>query len=152
MAPPVHLSDMDSSQEILDALKGKGITQAAIASVLGVAQPNVSTLFNPVKRTGKPRDLSYDEGVKLIRAFALADGEAPTRQPLNENVLARLLHSLGPSLPKGEISEKAAQALAVALTHALELLEETGATDPTDRELAMAARAAMSRFREASRS
>lgn len=149
MQAGVHLFEMHSTREILDALKARGVQQTKIAEVLGIAQSNVSTLFNPTKRTGKPRDLSYDEGVKLIREFSLTvedEGEAPW---INEAWLARLLHALGPSLPTGGMSEKAAESLAVALKHGLELLQGIGATDPTDREIGMAARATLSRFREA---
>lgn len=153
-----HVCDMESAAEIRAALKAKldakEITQKEIGSTLGIQQPNVATLFTPGKN-GKLRGIDFDEGMKLIRRFSLEDKPATTqaaKMPVNEAWLGRLLHALGPSLPKGEISESAAQALAVALSHALELLQETGATDPTDREMAMAARAAMSRFREASRS
>lgn len=77
--------------------------------------------------------------------------DAAERYAISEELLGRLLHALGPSVPKAGISESAAQALAVALKHALELLQETGATPPTDREFAMAVRAATSRYLEASR-
>ena len=151
-----HVCDMESTAEIRAALKAKldakEIKQGDIAEVLHIAQPNVSTLFNPGKN-GKLRGIDFDEGMRLIRRFGLDDAGGEVRQPaVSEGTLARLLHALGPSVPKGGISESAAQALSVALIHALELLSETGASDPTDRELAMSARAAMSRFREASRS
>lgn len=149
-----HLLDMESATEIRAALKAKldakAITQTEIASTLGIQQPNVSTLFNPGKN-GKLRGIDFDEGMKLIRRFNLEERTAQPVASVNEATLARLLHALGPSLPKGEISETAAQALAVALKHALELLAETGASDPTDRELSIAARAAMSQFRATSR-
>ena len=156
--PRFHVWDMESAAEIRAALKAKldakEITQREIGSTLGIQQPNVATLFAPGKN-GKLRGIDFDEGMKLIRRFSLEDSpadSAPLRPAINEAWLGRLLHALGPSLPKGEISESAARALAVALTHALELLQGTGANEPTDREMAMAARAAMSRFREVSRS
>lgn len=151
----LHVSDMDSADEIRAALRAKldakKIAQKDIAAELGIGQPNVATLFNP-GRNGKLRGIDFDEGMRLIRRFNLEDRAEERKQPIvSEDTLARLLHALGPSVPKGGISESAAQALSVALLHALELLSETGASEPTDREMAMAVRAAMSRFREASR-
>lgn len=145
-----HLSEMENASEIRAALKAKldakEITQKEIGSALGIQQPNVATLFIPGKN-GKLRGIDFDEGMKLIRRFRLGDKSAPQQPAISEAMLARLLHALGPSFPSVEVSESAAQALAAALTHAIELLQGTGATDPTDREIAMAARAAISRSR-----
>ncbi len=149
-----HVSEMDNADEIRAALKAKldarEITQKEIGTTLGIQQPNVSTIFIPGKN-GKLRGIDFDEGMKLIRRFRLDNGEMSKAALLNETVLGRLLHALAPSFPSSEVSESAAQALAGALTHALELLQETGAIEPTDREIAMAARAATSRYLEASR-
>lgn len=144
-----HYAAMDSAQQIREALKAKldakQITQRQIGEVIGIAQPNVQTLFTPGKN-GKLRDISFDEGKDLIRQFSLTDA----RSPISEDMLARLLLSIGPAIPAGDLSESGARLLAGALTHALELLSSTGATDPTEREIAMAARAATSRFLGAS--
>jgi len=150
MAGCFHVSDMDNAAEIRAALKAKldarQITQKEIGVTLGIQQPNVATLFTPGKN-GKLRGIDFDEGMKLIRRFGLDDPESAKPALLNEAVLGRLLHALAPSFPSSDVSESAAQALAVALTHALELLRETGATEPTAREIAMAARAAISQYR-----
>lgn len=146
-----HVSEMENAAEIRAALKAKldakEITQKDIGAALGIQQPNVATLFIPGKN-GKLRGIDYDEGVRLIRRFGL-DDRAPDNSAihLSEPVLGRLLHALAPSFPSSEVSESAARALAVALKHALELLQETGAIEPTDREIAMAARAAIARYR-----
>jgi predicted XRE-type DNA-binding protein len=149
-----HVSDMENASEIRAALKAKldarEITQKEIGTALGIQQPNVATLFSPGKN-GKLRGIDFDEGMKLIKRFRLDDADGQRSSVLNEALLGRLIHALAPSFPSSEVSESAAQALAVALTHALELLQETGATEPTDREVAMAARAATSRYLEASR-
>lgn len=146
-----HVPEMENAAEIRAALRAKleagEITQKEIGATLGIQQPNVTKLFHPA-RNGKLRGIDFDEGMKLIRRFRLEVSATDSTPSISEGVLARLLHALGPSVPKGEISESAAQALAVALTYALGLLSESGATEPTDREIEMAARAAMSRYRE----
>lgn len=144
-----HSADMESEDQIRAALRAKldakEITQTDIAAALGVGQPNANTLFNPGKN-GKIRAIKFDEGQKLIQAFGLSCETDSRIEMVNEELLGRLLHALAPSFPKTEVSVSAAQALAASLAHALQLLRETGATDPTDREIAMAARAAASRF------
>lgn len=107
------------------------------------------------------REFDVDAAIRYGRAFRVnpawllgLDAEtisaSPENHAINEAVLGRLIYELGPSIPKRGISEPAAQALAVALKHALGLLQETGATEPTDREIAMAARAAIAQYRGAS--
>ncbi len=62
---------MDKQEALMIALRERGVKQEEIARVLGIAQANVSKLYNSVSKTGKPRKLSYDEGVALINAFGL---------------------------------------------------------------------------------
>lgn len=68
---------------------------------------------------------------------------------ISARLLGRLLYTLGPSLPKGDLSESASEALAVALIHGIELLPPAQANDASDEMITMAARAAALRFREA---
>jgi transcriptional regulator with XRE-family HTH domain len=142
---------MRTSSAILTALKAKldarKITQKQVADVLGVQQPNVSTLFNPVKKTGKPRDLGFDEGVALIEKFDL--GEVPGQ--INASALARVLQAVLPNLLEvDDVPDGAARALAVALRHALALLANQPAIETDEQTIEMAARAAILRYREAS--
>lgn len=150
---------MRSAQEILALLKARGVTQAEIARVLGVAQPNVATLYNPAK-TGRLRKLGYDEAMELIAAFGLdEDGDAvgdaartpapSAAAPISAAALAPVLQALVPLAPPGPLSASAAEALALALRHALQLLPPEGATQPSSDQIATAARAAALRFREA---
>lgn len=74
------------------------------------------------------------------------EGLAPA---ISARLLGRLLYTLGPSLPKGDLSESAAEALAGALIHGIELLPGSGANDASEDALGVAARAAVLRFREA---
>jgi hypothetical protein len=67
---------MRSADDLLEALKAKGVTHAAIAKVLGVTTNNATMLYNPAKKTGKPRRLTYDEAVKLVEAFDLEEQSA----------------------------------------------------------------------------
>ena len=135
-----HPYAMLAKIELLVAARRKAKTQGAMAKVLGLTPPRMTELFKG------ERDLSYDEARKLIMTYGLAEG--PVRRPLNASTVASILQALAPSIPAGELSEKGAESLAEGLIHALELLSESGATDPTDRELALAARAAALRFRE----
>jgi transcriptional regulator with XRE-family HTH domain len=149
---------MHSAADILAALRrqldARAITQREIAAVLGVTQPNVTKLWKPATRTGKPRALGYDEGVKLVAAFDLfgdRTGEGD-RTAVSAAALAPLLQAILPLAPPGgELSDSAARALAVALRHGLASLPDPAATDPSAADLAGAARAAIARFREAAR-
>lgn len=76
----------------------------------------------------------------------IADDGGPQ---ISARLLGRLLYSLGPSIPKGDLSESASEALAVALIHGIELLPSAQANDASDDLIGMAARAAAIRFREA---
>ncbi|MDH4746651.1 XRE family transcriptional regulator [Sphingomonas sp. CBMAI 2297] len=144
-----HLGEMQTASEILAALKrrldSREITQQDVADVLGVKQPNVSTLFNPVKRTGKPRALTYDEGVALVREFNLGDVPGV----ISATSIAPILRALLSAAPEGEPSERASQALAVALRHGIALLEGLPSNQPTEEQISSAARAAVLRYREA---
>lgn len=150
LARSLHAIDMRSEAEIREALRArldaKAIRQTDIAAALGVQQPNAQKLFTPDKN-GKLRRISYDEGVKLIEKFGLACDSPPTAREISEEGLGRLLHALAPSFPDSDASELGARALAGALKYALELLRETDANEPTDREISLAARAAISRYR-----
>lgn len=130
-----------STEEFLAEIRRRAGVDAEVGRALGIPSSRTAELF-----AGKRR-LRYDEAKILADRFMPEEGSAGA---ISEELLAKLLHALGPSVPKGGISESAAQALAEALTHALALLRETGANDPTDREFAMAVRAATTRFREAS--
>ena len=129
-----------STEQFLAEIRDRAEKDADVGRVLGLPSSRVAELFS-----GKRR-LLYHE------AKQLADHFMPEQSggSINEELLSRLLHALGPSVPKSGISGSAAQALASALSHGLELLQATGAIDPTDREFAMAVRAATSRYHEAS--
>jgi predicted XRE-type DNA-binding protein len=148
----LHSVEMRSEAEIREALRAqldaKAIRQSDIAAALGVQQPNAQKLFTPDKN-GKLRRISYDEGLKLIQRFHLAADIPPQSPKINEEILARLIYELGPAIPRDGVSESAAQSLAVAVSYAFELLQETGASEPTDREIAMAVRAAIAQSRGA---
>lgn len=143
--------DLDSpSGRLRWAREQAGFSEAAdFARAVGVKE--VTYRAHESGQNGFARHADrYAEKLKVEPSWLLYGGETTAPAPLvNARVLARLLFSLGPSIPKTGITEKAAEALAVGLSHGLELLSETGASDPTDREFAMAVRAATSRFREA---
>jgi len=136
-----HAGLMLSKAEFLQAVEAAAPSRAAIARVLNISPPRVTEMYKD------GRDLSYEEARLLAEAFELDNGPVVI-QP-NEETVAAILRALLPSAPVGDVSESAARALAVALLHGLELLGSSGAIDPTQRELAMASRAAVARFRAA---
>jgi hypothetical protein len=89
-AVALHQAAMRDAEEILEALKQRGVKQERIAEVLGIARPNVTRLYAPDPRTGKKRTLSYDEGQTLIETFGLdQDDDGQSVEPMSVPV-ARL--------------------------------------------------------------
>jgi hypothetical protein len=74
---------MWSSASILETLIERGVTQGQIADVLGIATSGGNRLFKPAAKTGKPRKLTYDEGVLLIERFGLEDGAIDTAEAIS---------------------------------------------------------------------
>ncbi len=144
------------SNSIFALRKAKGMTQAALAEAIGTTLNNLGKLERGTRRLNmdwieKIADALKVEPYQVLKPVDEADDQ-PAPLIFNEKLLARLLVELGPSVPKGEISESAAEALAEGLARGFELLAKTGAIDPTERELSMAAHVAISRFRESLRS
>jgi hypothetical protein len=83
-----HQRAVESSKDLLERLKGAGVTQAQIGDVLGIAQANAATFYTPGKN-GKLRTLKWDEGARLIERFGDKIGES-TPPPLLDVQLARL--------------------------------------------------------------
>lgn len=120
-----HAEDMLTAAEILAALKERGVTQKAIANVLGVQQPNAATLYTPAKN-GKLRQLSYDEGVALIEAFDLDEGAPkPKAAPApNATVLTSTFAVLLDSLGVDPFEDGRAQKLAARFPDALRSMSD----------------------------
>lgn len=67
---------MMDKKQLLDTLKAKGARNVDIARVLGLPDSRIPEIYRSVSDETiapgqKTRDLSYDEGVKLIREFEL---------------------------------------------------------------------------------
>lgn len=147
------------AERLRQARKKAGYESASAAADAfdSIKTPTLTSHENGTREFDVEAAIRYGKAFRVSPAWLLGLDAATHAQDIaeryafSEELLGRLLHALGPSIPKGGISETAAQALAVALKHALELLQETGASPPTDREFAMAARAATSRYLEASR-
>lgn len=118
---------MRTADDILQELRDRKIHQRDIARVLGVQQPNVSTLFAPSKKTGKTRRLGYDEAIALIGAFNLGSEqtspiEAP-EQPLPSEATFQTLLAEVMRISAGiELPEQLARPVARHLRLCLELL------------------------------
>jgi hypothetical protein len=77
-----HLSGVLNKIELLAALKAKGVKNSSIGTVLDLPSSRVSEIFRALPgKEGKPRELTYDEGVKLARVFELDGGQAAPPQP-----------------------------------------------------------------------
>jgi hypothetical protein len=132
---------------------GYAAVSDAAAAFDSIKVPTLTSHENGTREFDVEAAIRYGRAFRVSPAWLLGlDAESmpvtAESYAINEEVLARLLHALGPSIPKKGVSEPAAKALAVALTHALALLPATGATLPSDGEIAMAVRAAVSRYRE----
>ncbi len=139
-----HLWDVDSASQILAALREKGVTQAEIARVLNIAQPNAATLYTPGKN-GKLRELKYDEGMALIQAFDL---DMQAYQTPSAASLEPILDALLPLAPGGRMTDESLKALAEALSYGLASLGTRNPNSTSSDARAAAARAAAFRFRE----
>lgn len=126
-----HLAAMRSTSDILAALKDKGVTHERIGVVLGITTPNATKLYNPASKTGKPRKLSYDEGLKLIEEFGLSEAPAnlePLSEPVARLVVLHVANVLGAS-PSADVLDELAQDVAafsefVADPHARQSAEQ----------------------------
>jgi transcriptional regulator with XRE-family HTH domain len=137
---------MLTADEILRALRERKITQKRVAEVLGVEQPNAAALW---AKKRKPRQLGYDEGLKLIEVFGLDPGqqEAPRPAP-SARAMIPILSAVLRRAPKGDLSDRDVRRLAEALEYGLGLATVDPANEATLDALAVAARAAADRFRE----
>ena len=128
-----HEFPMLSTDELLRAARVKAKSQAEIGRLLDLPSSRTTELFQ-----GK-RSLTYEEGRKLIEQYNL---DGPVSALPNERALASILFAMGPSIPSGGMTEKAAESLAVALLNVLGLLRETSPIHPSDRDIARAVHAA----------
>jgi hypothetical protein len=78
---------MLTKAELLQTLEREHIKYARVAEALDLPSSRVTEIFRAIKPSdGKPvRELTYDEGVKLIRAFGLDD--SPKAEPLPLSIL-----------------------------------------------------------------
>lgn len=75
-----HLAAMLTKAQLLSQLEAKAkareIKYAHMGAVLGLTSSRVAEIFRAIRKTDKkPRELTYDEGVKLLEAFL--SGDAP---------------------------------------------------------------------------
>lgn len=130
-------------EELIAQLSAQKVKAADLARVLKQPPSRISEIRNR-KRRIQPAEM------KAVAEFLGMVGEVETELELpSAESIARLLQALFPSMPKtDDLSERAASALAVALRHGLATLPDPAAIDPSESDLAAAARAAVFRYRE----
>lgn len=124
----------------LHRLRDSGVTNnAEIGRLLALPSSRVSDIFS-----GK-RAIKIDEMKLLVERYGLED----TPSPLSADAVAPLLDVLLPiAPPPGRVTEQSRRALAEALAYGLALLGDRRATPPSSDAAEVAARAAVTRFRE----
>lgn len=145
-----HDQRVETQAEFLERLLAIGATQSEIGAAIGVAQSNANTLFRPGKN-GKLRYLKMDEAVKLAEKFGLS--EAPPKLPDQFQVHPETIEPILDALllaapPPGRVSDQSRRALSVMLAYALEQLGDQLSSPANPGAGKVAARAALSRFRE----
>lgn len=128
---------MFSRAKFLEAVKAVAKSQAEIACVLGISEAAVSLLY---KTDGKPRQLSYEEAVKLADYYGI-DPNAVTVEKLVP-VLRMCLRN-----PPAEWSDHNVRRFAEDLVYGLELLRFSSSIEPSPDALDVAARALADRSR-----
>lgn len=141
------------SENSISALRNaKGLTQTDLAHAIGTTLNNLGKLERGTRR------LNIDWIEKIAGALDVepyevlmpVKAQAPKEpaQALNADNLVPILRLLLPLAPAGRASDQSLRALAEALSYGLELLGGHGSTPASEDALAVAARGALSRFRE----
>jgi hypothetical protein len=129
--------------ELIAQLASGRIKAVDVARAIGQPAPRVSEIKNRARR------IQPDEMKPVAELLGMVDEATPVPPLPSEESIGRLLQALFPSMPKtDDLSDRAASALAVALRHGLATLPDPAATDPSESDLAAAARAAVFRYRE----
>lgn len=128
---------VQSATEILGRLESKGVTRQQIADALGITQPNASKLYQPAAKTGKPRQLSYDEAVILIQRFKLEQSVTS----ISEELLTPIVDEIAMRLARRPVPESSIRPLVGALSRYLQLVGERPAIHANQDALAAVARA-----------
>jgi hypothetical protein len=108
----VHSEGMLSKGELLAALAAKGVSNADIQRVLDMPSSRVSEILRatPGKETTlKPRELTYDEGAKLVRAFLpeLNHSVPPLPVAILRLLVLHIAKALDCTVPEEQLTELA---------------------------------------------
>ena len=103
----VHFISVLTKAELLAAIVAQGVTNADIGRVLDLPSSRVSEILRaaPGKETTlKARELTYDEGVKLARAFLPQSDQMapPLPVPILRLVVLHIARKLGSAPPREE--------------------------------------------------
>lgn len=135
---------MLTRNQFLEAVRASAKSQAEIARVLNVSEPAVSLIFKHIAESdptkGKPRDLSYDEAVKLSDYYGIDPNKLTVEKLIP--VLRMCLAS-----PPSEWSDRTVERFAEDLIFGIELLRTTSSIEPNPGMLEVASRALADRRR-----
>lgn len=103
---------MFTKSELLAALEAKGVSNADMMKVLGMPSSRVSEILRatPGKETDlKPRELSYDEGIRLAQAFLpeLGQSAAPLPLPILRLIVLHVAKKLGCAIREEQLADLA---------------------------------------------
>lgn len=131
----------------LRRLRDDGKTSNAdIGRLIGQPSSRIADIFTTER---KPRKITLDEAKILVEHFGLEPkGLEHPPAPSADNLLPLLAALIPLAPPSGRASEQSLRALAVALAYGLGLLGDRLATPASSDAIDVAARAAISRFRE----
>jgi transcriptional regulator with XRE-family HTH domain len=148
-----HLSGMPTNS--ISALRNaKGMTQTELAEAIGTTLNNLGKLERGTRRLNmdwieKIATALGVEPYQVIMPVGDEDGlPDESERYVNADNLVPLLQALLPLAPSGRASEQSLRALAAALERGIELLGNRASTPASEDALAVAARGALSRFRE----
>ena len=103
---------MLSKGELLAALVAHGVSNADMMSVLDMPSSRVSEIMRAAPGNDtklKPRELTYDEGVKLVEAFLpeLVQPVAPLPQPILRLIVRHIARRLDCELSEAQLEDLA---------------------------------------------
>ncbi|WP_107718472.1 MULTISPECIES: helix-turn-helix domain-containing protein [unclassified Novosphingobium] len=153
---PWDIAPMDDEEKIaairqfiVDVMTTKDMSRRALSSAAGLSESAVRDVLGRTTNPGIGTLYKISEGLGVSFEEMMAAGSSKATPPLSAEALAPLLDALIPlAPPSGRLTEQSRKALAEALAYGLSLLGGDPTSSANEGAVAVAARAATSRFRE----